>query len=141
MTVGEAPLSNSASDLAKYVLPENRELNMVFQFELMTVDDATLEPLSWKKFAVPDLEKVITKWQTFDRDQGFCNAYAPDILSRSIVNLVQIACISKTTIILVQSRDTATIPQNGAHYRRKCSPSCRLRNLALSMFTRARKLP
>jgi hypothetical protein len=33
-TVGEAPYSRSANDLAEYVLPGNRELQMVFQFEV-----------------------------------------------------------------------------------------------------------
>jgi oligo-1,6-glucosidase len=33
-TVGEAPFSFSAQDLAEYVLPANHELDMVFQFEV-----------------------------------------------------------------------------------------------------------
>jgi oligo-1,6-glucosidase len=33
-TVGEAPFSRSANDLAEYVLPGNNELQMVFQFEV-----------------------------------------------------------------------------------------------------------
>ena len=45
-TVGEAPFSHSADDLAEYVLPQNRELSTVFQFELMDIDSSeSLEPL------------------------------------------------------------------------------------------------
>lgn len=85
MTVGEAPLSHSASDLAKYVLPENHELNMVFQFELMDIDAADPdEPLTWKKWTLPDLEHIVAKWQIFDRDQGFWNAYETHLICHTI---------------------------------------------------------
>jgi alpha-glucosidase len=75
MTVGEAPFSHSASDLAEYVLPANKELNMVFQFEMMDIDSATvLEPLIPKKWVLSDLKDVVEKWQTFERDRGFWNS-------------------------------------------------------------------
>ena len=38
ITVGEAPFSHSADDIAAYVFPKHKELDMVFQFELMDID-------------------------------------------------------------------------------------------------------
>jgi hypothetical protein len=37
LTVGEAPVT-SPEEIAKYVLPENHELQMMIQFEVMYVD-------------------------------------------------------------------------------------------------------
>ena len=73
-TVGEAPFSNSADDLAEYVLPQNRELQTVFQFELMYIDASDpLEPLIPKPWKLSDLKNVVEKWQTFKRGEGFWN--------------------------------------------------------------------
>jgi oligo-1,6-glucosidase len=96
MTVGEAPFSHSASDLAEYVLPANKELNMVFQFELIDIDSAVvIEPLKWKKWALSDLKDVVEKWQTFETERGFWNRqgfiYFPSLneVVMSIVLFVQ----------------------------------------------------
>ena len=40
MTVGETPLTHRAEDIAAYVLPQNKELNMVFQFEVVDMDSS-----------------------------------------------------------------------------------------------------
>lgn len=73
-TVGEAPFSHSADDLAEYILPQNKELKTVFQFELMDIDSSDpLEPLIPKPWKLSDLKNVVEKWQTFKRDEGFWN--------------------------------------------------------------------
>jgi len=73
-TVGEAPFSHSADDLAEYVLPHKKELKTVFQFELMDIDSSDpLEPLIPKPWKLSDLKNVVEKWQTFKRDEGFWN--------------------------------------------------------------------
>ncbi|KZT25553.1 glycoside hydrolase family 13 protein [Neolentinus lepideus HHB14362 ss-1] len=79
ITVGETPFTQNAQDLLPYVLPSRRELNMVFQFELMGIDshidpygsDVPLIPKEWK---LKNLKEVITRWQTFEREAGFWNA-------------------------------------------------------------------
>ncbi|EIN06497.1 glycoside hydrolase family 13 protein [Punctularia strigosozonata HHB-11173 SS5] len=74
-TVGEAPFSYSADDLAAYVLPPNRELNMVFQFEHMGLDEVSgQDPLVPAKWTLADLKRVTEKWQTFKRDEGYWNS-------------------------------------------------------------------
>ena len=73
-TVGEAPFSHSADDLAEYALPQNRELKTIFQFELMDIDSSDpLEPLIPKPWELSDLKNVVEKWQTFKREEGFWN--------------------------------------------------------------------
>ena len=85
-TVGEAPFSHSADDLAEYVLPQNRELKTIFQFELMDIDSSdSLEPLIPKPWKLSDLKNVVEKWQTFKREEGFWNtsvAFPPCIRER-----------------------------------------------------------
>ncbi|KAG8729633.1 hypothetical protein FRC12_020837 [Ceratobasidium sp. 428] len=39
-TVGETPFTHEAADLLKYVLPERKELQMVFQFELVDLGES-----------------------------------------------------------------------------------------------------
>ncbi|KAI5887710.1 glycoside hydrolase family 13 protein [Schizophyllum commune H4-8] len=77
ITVGEAPFSYDESALGKYVLPANKELQMIFQFELVDVDSpkgpdrSSLMPRPWK---LTELKGIINKWQTYKRHEGFWNA-------------------------------------------------------------------
>ncbi|KAL1739225.1 glycoside hydrolase family 13 protein, partial [Schizophyllum fasciatum] len=77
ITVGEAPFSYDESALGKYVLPANKELQMIFQFELVDLDSpkgpdrSSLMPRPWK---LTELKGIINKWQTYKKDEGFWNA-------------------------------------------------------------------
>ncbi|KAL1675803.1 glycoside hydrolase family 13 protein [Schizophyllum commune] len=77
ITVGEAPFSYDENALGQYVLPANKELQMIFQFELVDVDSpkgpdrSSLMPRPWK---LTELKTIINKWQTYKRDEGFWNA-------------------------------------------------------------------
>ena len=78
ITVGEAPSTFDMRVLAEYVLPASRELNMVFQFELMEIDSSgkTREnPLQPRKWKLTEFKEIVNRWQTFLRDEGFWNAY------------------------------------------------------------------
>ena len=78
ITVGETPFTHEASQLAAYVLPKNEELNMVFQFELMDIDspkEGDPVPLIHKDWKLSELKDTVGRWQIFERDQGFWNAY------------------------------------------------------------------
>jgi oligo-1,6-glucosidase len=80
MTVGETPCTHLPEKIAMYVLPQNKELNMVFQFELMDIDlggvEGNLESLvalmhrPWK---LTDMKTCVNKWQTYMREQGYWN--------------------------------------------------------------------
>jgi oligo-1,6-glucosidase len=78
MTVGETPYTHDASHLAAYVLPENKELNMVFQFEAMEIDAPKRGeqdvPLKYKDWKLSQLKEITTRWQNYKRNEGFWNA-------------------------------------------------------------------
>ncbi|CAE6450622.1 unnamed protein product [Rhizoctonia solani] len=63
-TVGESPFTHDPMDLLPYVLPERKELQMMFQFELADVD-GTHNPLIPRNPRLPEIKSVINKWQTF----------------------------------------------------------------------------
>ena len=62
MTVGEAPCT-SVEDAKKYTGFERDELNMVFTFEHMDVDSDNGFKWTDKKPDLPELKKVLSKWQ------------------------------------------------------------------------------
>ncbi|KAJ7453346.1 glycoside hydrolase family 13 protein [Mycena galericulata] len=77
ITVGETPFTYSASELAKYVLPKNKELNMVFHFELADLDTPRTGqrcPFIFRPWKLSELKEIVTRWQRFKRDEGFWNA-------------------------------------------------------------------
>ena len=79
MTVGETPASHDADELAEYVLPENKELQMVFQFELTQIDalrDASgdIEHLIHRPWKLTEFKSIVEKWQVYGRDKGYWNA-------------------------------------------------------------------
>lgn len=80
MTVGETPCTHSAEEIAAYVLPQNQELNMVFNFELMDLDVGSvtggtdnLVPLMHRPWKLAELKRIVNKWQTYMREQGYWN--------------------------------------------------------------------
>jgi oligo-1,6-glucosidase len=79
MTVGETPFTHDRDEMAAYVLPKNKELNMVFQFELMDLDSPQGEhtPLVRRDWTLSEFKQVIDRWQNFRREDGFWNAYVP----------------------------------------------------------------
>ena len=66
--------------LAAYVLPKNKELNMVFQFELMDLDSPSIvpgedhSPLIFRQWKLSEFKEIVTRWQQFERDEGYWNA-------------------------------------------------------------------
>jgi oligo-1,6-glucosidase len=85
MTVGETPFTNDPNQLAPYVLPISKELNMVFQFQLMHIDSPHSDgsdtepykndPLVWMDWELNEMKTIVETWQTFKRDEGYWNAY------------------------------------------------------------------
>src|SRR5438128_901393 len=73
ITVGETPFTHDASALAQYVLPKNKELNMVFNFEHMDIDSPDYSPLVRKAWTLPEFKDIIRRWQQYKRDEGFWN--------------------------------------------------------------------
>ena len=79
MTVGETPFTHDASELAAYVLPSNKELQMVFQFELTQIDafrdpNGDLEILMHRPWKLPEFKAIVEKWQLYKREEHYLNA-------------------------------------------------------------------
>jgi len=78
ITVGETPFTHDEAELAAYVLPQNKELNMVFQFELMDIDSplgGRHKPLIHRDWKLTEFKAIVGRWQNFRREDGFWNAY------------------------------------------------------------------
>lgn len=76
ISVGQASYTRDMHQLARYVLPENKELNMVFQFEIMELDSlgkARDDSLRYRKWELKELKEVINRWQTFMKDEEYWN--------------------------------------------------------------------
>jgi oligo-1,6-glucosidase len=73
MTVGETPFTGDEYTLAEYGLPKNKELNMLFHFEIMDLDSPPELMLKRKKWKLSELKSIIGKWQNLKRDEGFWN--------------------------------------------------------------------
>ncbi|KAG2072103.1 glycoside hydrolase family 13 protein [Suillus decipiens] len=71
--VGKTPFTQVASELAAYVLPQNRELNMVFDFGLMDIDSPSESSLLRKPWTLAELKAIVDRLQRFMRDDGFWN--------------------------------------------------------------------
>ena len=78
ITVGEASFTREASELDRYVLPSNNELNMVFHFELMDVDfpkeGKFRVPLKQKDWTLAEFRDIVVRWQNYKREEGFWNS-------------------------------------------------------------------
>ncbi|EJT98285.1 alpha amylase [Dacryopinax primogenitus] len=64
ITVGETPFTHDVKTLAEYVLPKNKELQMVFTFELHDIDGTPRIPLKPRKFHLSSFKSIIHKYQT-----------------------------------------------------------------------------
>ena len=62
MTVGETP-GVSVEDAKNYAGFGKHELNMIFQFEHMDIDNGEYGKWSENRFKLSDLKRVLTKWQ------------------------------------------------------------------------------
>ncbi len=62
MTVGETP-GVSVEEAVRYAGFDTRELNMVFQFELMDVDNDAHGKWTAKRFDLRDVKRVVGRWQ------------------------------------------------------------------------------
>jgi oligo-1,6-glucosidase len=77
MTVGETQFSEDAEKIVPYVLPDNKELQMVFQFQMMELDGPPgprHQPLTHRDWKLTELKTIVNRWANFHRDEGFWNA-------------------------------------------------------------------
>lgn len=86
MTVGEMP-GVTPEQAARFTNPNNKEVNMVFQFETMEMDSGEGGKWSLKPWRLADLKAVTSKWQYGLNGKGWNSLYLnnhdqPRIVSR-----------------------------------------------------------
>lgn len=79
MSIGETSATHDAEALTKYVLPSNKELQMVFQFELVEVDsfrepNGTIKGFMHRPWKLPMLKSITKRWQVLKREEGWWNS-------------------------------------------------------------------
>jgi oligo-1,6-glucosidase len=79
MTVGEMPYVTDTNEVLKIVHGDNGFLNMIFNFELVEIDNARSDvPGDWRFSSEPwttkDLRRVVDKWQRIMVDNGGWNS-------------------------------------------------------------------
>ncbi|AGB40133.1 glycosidase [Halobacteroides halobius DSM 5150] len=74
MTVGETPGVTPKQGI-KYVAKERKELDMVFQFELMDIDSGEGGKWDLADWKLTELKNIISKWQIGLENQGWNSLY------------------------------------------------------------------
>jgi oligo-1,6-glucosidase len=73
-TVGEMP-GVDVEDAVLYTSENNHEVNMIFQFEHMEIDDCQGSKWNCKPWSLKDLKQIINKWQTGLEGKGWNSLY------------------------------------------------------------------
>jgi oligo-1,6-glucosidase/glucan 1,6-alpha-glucosidase len=88
LTVGEAWGATPDTGL-EWSLPANHELNMIFQFEHLTLDQAKFKGEKWDviPFSLIELKSVLSQWQSRLQDKGWNSLFwnnhdTPRVVSR-----------------------------------------------------------
>ncbi|WP_410512011.1 alpha-glucosidase [Paenibacillus sp. BR2-3] len=74
MSVGEMP-GVSPEQALEFTNADNKEVNMVFQFETMDIDSAEGGKWNFKPWKLADLKAVTSKWQYGLNDKGWNSLY------------------------------------------------------------------
>ncbi|RNF39053.1 glycoside hydrolase family 13 protein [Planococcus salinus] len=74
VTVGETPQTGPEEGL-RYTSPESRELNMIFTFEHMGVDQELGNKWQPRTYSLVELRKILEKWQSAFQEKGWNSLY------------------------------------------------------------------
>jgi oligo-1,6-glucosidase len=124
ITVGETPFTHHDFDkLVPYVLPENKELQMIFQFEQQEVDG--YPQLSPRDYKLSEFKAVTSRWQVGLQERGgwnsiylenhdvarsvsrFGNDTTPEFRSLSAKMLAIMECTLSGTLYIYQGEEIA----------------------------------
>ncbi|OAQ81577.1 maltase [Purpureocillium lilacinum] len=73
-SVGEMPCVHDTNEIMKAVGAGRDELSMIFHFELMDVDHGPKGKFSPRTWSLPELKKIVNKWQRLMYDRNGWNA-------------------------------------------------------------------
>ncbi|KAJ4423954.1 hypothetical protein N0V82_001382 [Gnomoniopsis sp. IMI 355080] len=76
MTVGELPHTPNPARVLDYVRAVNKELSMVFQFDMVDLGQGVHHKYEYQPWTLPDLKAIVTKWQQFiEGTDGWTTAF------------------------------------------------------------------
>jgi oligo-1,6-glucosidase len=76
MTVGELPYTPDPEHVLRYVSDADRQLSMVFQFDILELDFGVTHKYDYRQFNLSDFKALVTKWQKFiEGTDGWTTAF------------------------------------------------------------------
>jgi alpha-glucosidase len=126
MTVGELPSTPDPAHVLRYVGANDRQLDMVFQFDLVDLGTGKPHKYEYEGYKLSDLKEVVSRWQTFiagtdgwttafceNHDQGrSVSRYAsdaPEWRERSAKMLAMMMCAMTGTLFIYQGQEIGMI--------------------------------
>ncbi len=126
MTVGELPHTPDPKDVLRYVGMGDKQLNMVFQFDIVDIGQGLSYKYQFQEWKLPVLKEVITKWQQFiEGTDGWTTAFcenhdqgrsvsrfgsdAPEYRILSAKMLSMMMCALTGTLFIYQGQEIGTV--------------------------------
>lgn len=126
MTVGELPHTPDPHHVLRYVGSGDKQLDMVFQFDIVDLGYGKTNKYEWESWALPQLKEVVKKWQTFiEGSDGWTTAFcenhdqgrsvsryasdAPEWRERSAKMLAMMMCAMTGTLFVYQGQELGMI--------------------------------
>jgi len=126
MTVGELPHTPDPEHVLRYVGSNDRQLDMVFQFDIVDLGNGATHKYEFEEWKLPQLKKIVSTWQTFisgtdgwttafceNHDQGrsvsrYTND-SPEWRERSAKMLAMMMCAMTGTLFVYQGQEIGMI--------------------------------
>jgi oligo-1,6-glucosidase len=126
MTVGELPRTPDPAHVLRYVGAGDRQLDMVFQFDIVDLGSGKIHKFEHESYTLPELKRVVSKWQQFitgtdgwttafceNHDQGRSvsryTSDAPEWRERSAKMLALMMCAMTGTLFVYQGQEIGMI--------------------------------
>jgi len=126
MTVGELPHTEDPKKVLDYVRASDKQLNMIFQFDIVSLGQGGTHKYHFQPWKLTDLKKTVDKWQKFidgtdgwtttfceNHDQGrSLSRYAcdsPQYRTRSSKLLATMICALTGTLFIYQGQEIGMI--------------------------------
>jgi oligo-1,6-glucosidase len=126
MTVGELPHTPDPAHVLKYVGLGDKQLDMVFQFDIVDLGIGKTHKYEYEGYQLPEMKAVVSKWQTFiEGSDGWTTAFcenhdqgrsvsrfasdAPEFRERSSKMLAVMMCAMTGTLFIYQGQEIGMI--------------------------------
>lgn len=115
LTVGEMPFLSDADRITELVQAEEGALNMIFTFDLMSLDEVPGEgKFSYKQWSVKDLRDIISKMRKVIMNKGWKSLYLenhdqPRSISRFCDDSDEMRDVSAKLLCIMQTTLTGTL--------------------------------